>query len=139
MHDGLSDDLFNPKFVYFSPVHLDELTAAGLPRERFAAHVDNALAAWQLGTNKAEQSLSVRDIALELLGPVTAPTTMRIDVWVEHLDRQTCIYGFLCSSENGNIPFARGERTLTRVVPSAWSDDFRARHATLLKELPAYA
>ena len=137
MHDGLSDDLFNPKFVYHSPVHLDELTASGLPRPRFAAHVDNALAAWQLDTNKTEQSLGVRDIAIELLGPLTVPTTMRIDLWVEHLDAQSCVYGFLCSSADGNTAFARGERTL--VVPAAWSDEFRARHESLLKELPAYA
>jgi hypothetical protein len=139
MHDGLSGDLFNPKFVYHSPVHLDELTPSGLPRHRFAAHVDNALAAWQLDTDKSEQSLGVRDITLELLGPLNAPTTMRVDLWVEHIDAQSCVYGFLCSSLDGTRAFARGERTLTRVVPAGWSDDFRARHETLLKELPAYA
>lgn len=140
MYDGLNGDLFNPKFVFHSPVHLDELDGQSrLPRSRFVAHIDNALAAWQLNTNKSEQTLGVRDIAVELLEPVIGPTTMRIDVWVEYLDATSCVYGFLCSSEDGNTPFARGERSLTRVDPSAWSEDFRARHATLRKDLPAYA
>ncbi len=140
MHDGLTNDLFNPKFVYHSPVHLDELDSQGrLPRSRFAVHIDHALAAWQLDSDKSEQCRGVRDLALELLEPVIGPTTLRIDLWVERLDETSCAYGFLCSSEDGNTPYARGERTLTRVEHTSWSDDFRARQSELLKDLPAYA
>src|SRR5688572_19004022 len=100
MHDGLIDDIFNPRFVFFSPVHLDELGGfSALRRDRFAAHVDEAIVAWQASTeNKSEQSLGVRDITVELLEPVTEPGTMRIDVWVERLSANTCVFGFTCSS-----------------------------------------
>lgn len=145
MHDGLTDDIFNPRFVFFSPVHLDELGGfSALRRERFAAHVDEAIVAWQASTeNKSEQSLGVRDITVELLEPVTEPGTMRIDVWVERLDVNTCAFGFTCSSMDGRTAYARGERTITKLDPAshrpaAWSLPFRAKQATLLKNLPAY-
>lgn len=146
MRDGLIDDLFNPRFVYTSPVHLDEISSNGfLERDRFAPHIDAAIAAWQLNMpNKAEQCFSVRDLTLESLNPILSPTPLRIDVWVEHLDDTSCVYGFLCSSENGNIAYARGERTITKLDPTshrpaAWSGSFRNQHEALMKELPAYA
>ena len=146
MHDGLIDDLFNPRFVYHSPVHLDELSSRGfLDRSHFASHVDHAIAAWQLNMEeKAEQAFGVRDIMVEPLTPLVSPTTMRVDVWVERLDTNSCIYGFLCSSEDGNTAFARGERIITKFDPHsrqpvAWSGSFRSKHETLLKALPAYA
>jgi acyl-CoA thioester hydrolase len=145
MHDGLIDDIFNPRFIYTSPVFLDELGGfSSLRRERFAVHVDEAIAAWQASMeNKCEQSLGIRDIIIELLEPVTQPGTMRIDVWVENLDANTCTYGFTCSSADGMTAFARGERTITKLDPAshrpaAWSLPFRNKQATLLKNLPAY-
>jgi acyl-CoA thioester hydrolase len=146
MHDGLIDDLFNPRFVYFSPVHLDELTAHGyLDRAGFAPHVDSAIAAWQMNMeNKAEQCFGVRDISVERLTPVVSPGVVRIDVWVERLDASSCVFGFLCSSEDGNTAYARGERTITKLDPKShrpanWSQPFRTKHESLQKELPAYA
>ena len=144
MHDGLIDDIFNPRFVFFSPVHLDELDGfSTLRRERFSTHVDEAIVAWQASTeNKSEQSLGVRDITVELLEPMTHPGTMRVDVWVERLSANSCAFGFLCSSLDGRTAYARGERTITKLDPAshrpaAWSLPFRAKQATLLKNLPA--
>ncbi|HEU4523336.1 MAG TPA: hypothetical protein VFT12_15105 [Thermoanaerobaculia bacterium] len=146
MHDGFIDDPFNPRFVFFSPVHLDELGGfQSLRRERFAAHVDEAIVAWQSSMeNKSEQSLGVRDISIELLEPMLQPATMRIDVWVERLDDSNCIFGFTCSAADGRTAYARGERTFTKLDPlshrpAAWSLPFRSKQATLLKSLPAYA
>lgn len=146
MHEGLTSDFFNPRFVFFSPVHLDELDSLGrLDRSRFAAHIDEAIAAWQMNMeNKSEQAQCVRDISFEILNPILGPTTLRIDVWVEHLDATTCVYGFICSSENGNAAFARGERTITKLdlqshQPARWSERFLDKQASLTKNLPAYA
>ena len=142
MHDGFIDDPFNPRFVHFSPLHLDELPVR---REHFAAHIDEAIAAWQATMeHKSEQSLGVRDIAIELLEPMTEPATIRIDVWVDALSDISCVYGFLCSSADGRTAYARGERTIIKLDPAsrrptAWSLPFRNKQATLLKNLPAYA
>ena len=144
MHEGFIDDPLNPRFVYFSPVHLDELDGF-LGRERFAGHVDEAIAAWQSATDiKTEQSLGVRDLNLELLEPMTRPSAIRIDVWVERLSDTSCTWGFICSSPDGHAAYARGERTIMKLdaashQPASWSLPFRAKQATLLKNLPAYA
>jgi len=146
MHDGLIDDLFHPRFVFYSPVHLDEIASRGfLDRAHFASHVDFAIAAWQVNMeSKDEQVFGVRDTLVETLTPLVTPTTMRVDVWVERLDSTSCVYGFLCSSVDGNTAFARGERIITKFDPSshqpaAWSGTFREKHETLLRSLPAYA
>jgi acyl-CoA thioester hydrolase len=146
MHDTFIDDTFNPRFVYFSPVHLDELGGfATLRREHFPIHIDEAIAAWESSTElRSEQCLGVREIALELLEPLTQPGIMRIDIWVEHLDDATCTFGFTCSSHDGKVAYARGERTVTKLDPSShrpasWSLNFREKQETLLKNLPAYA
>ena len=146
MHDTFIDDPLNPRFVYFSPVHLDELDGfLSLRRDRFAAHIDEAIAAWQ-GTSeiRAEQSLGVRELELELLEPITQPGTVRVDVWVEIIDNSSCTFGFLCSSSDGNHAYARGERTITKLDPAshrpaAWSLPFRSKQETLRKSLPALA
>jgi acyl-CoA thioester hydrolase len=69
---------------------------------------------------------------------------MRVDIWVEHLGNTSCVYGFLCSSEDGKIPYARGYRTIVKLDPTSrrplpWTETFRNVHTELLKNLPAYA
>ena len=69
---------------------------------------------------------------------------MRIDLWVERLGNTSCVYGFLCSSPDGNVAYARGDRTIVKVDPRSfrpapWSAPFRERHSELVKSLPAYA
>ena len=141
MHDHFFDDGLNPKFVFHSPVHPDELDARYmLPSSRFAAHLESAIAAW---SNTSELHV-VRDMRIELLSPVAGPVTMRIDLWVESLDDTSCVYGFILSSADGRTAFARGDRTILRLDPDShrpapWSRPFRTKHETLRKDLRAYA
>lgn len=148
------DDELNPKFRYDSPVHFDELDPMQmLHNSRFGAHVERAIVAFYATTGRRweadvrrnpDQFHVVREIRIEYLNPVIGPQTMRIDVWVERLGTTSCAYGFLCSSGDGRIPYARGERTIVKIDPASkrpapWSDFFRDRHAALVKDLPAYA
>jgi len=136
-------DLFNPKFVFTAPVINDDPTRP-LDRKRFVGYVERAIVAWNLengiDTNNAPV---IRDAAVELLEPCLGET-MRVDLWVENLDSTSCVYGFLCSSEDGVVPFARGEETITKIDPqsqrpTAWSPAFRHTHEMLMKDLPAFA
>lgn len=147
-------DDFNPKFIYHSPVHFDELDPMQmLHNSRFSAHVERAITAFYLTTgrrwetdvrNNPDQFHVVRELRIEYLNPVIGPQTIRIDVWVERLGTTSCVYGFLCSTEDGRTAFARGERTIVKIDPASkrpapWSDFFRSHHAALAKDLPAYA
>ena len=144
----------NPKFTWLSPVHFDELDPMQmLHNSRFPAHVERAVIAWytQRGrkwqrdpAQNPDQFHVVRELRIEYLNPVLGPGLMRIDIWVEHLGTTSCVYGFLCSSSDGRIPFARGERTVVKIDPAShrqapWTDGFRSVHNELLKDLPAYA
>jgi len=136
-------DVFNPKFVVYSPVLNDDPTRP-LARAEFAAHVERAIAAWCLENGiDPKGAPTVRDAAVELLEPCVGDT-MRIDLWVEDLGDTSCVYGFLCSSKDGVVPYARGEETITKIDPQSkrpapWSAAFRHTHEMLLKDLPAFA
>src|SRR5438874_2326584 len=78
------------------------------------------------------------------LAPFVGTGTMRIDLWVDRIGTTSCVYAFLCSSTDGSVAYARGERTIVKVDPrslrpSPWTEPFRARHSALVKSLPAYA
>jgi len=137
-------DELTPRFVYFSSVHFDELDAMKmLHNSRFSAHVERALTAWYVSLGKTwqpdpadnpDQFHVVRDFHIEYLSPVIGPGIMRIDVWVERLGTTSCVHGFVCSSEDGTVGYARGERTIVKVDPASyrpapWSEHFRAVHA----------
>ena len=122
----------NPKFVFHSPIrNADSLD--------LLEHVDHAIIALD---GRAPLG---GDSALESLAPVAgSENSLRIDLWVQELDDTTCTYGFLCSSEDGRVPHARGERSVVNLDPAtrrpmAWSGSFRSTHAELMKDLPAYA
>jgi acyl-CoA thioester hydrolase len=147
----LRDD-FNPKFVYLSAIHFDELDAMQmLHNSRFPAHVERAIVAWYEKNGKRwspdvtqnpDQFHLVRDLHIEYLSPLIGTGKMRIDVWVERLGTTSCVYGFLCSSQDGAVGYARGERTIVKVDPASrrpapWSESFRKLHADLTKDLPA--
>lgn len=147
-------DVLNPKFSYLSPIHFDELDAMQmLHNSRFAAHVERAITSfyattgkkWEIDiSNNPDQFHVVRDLRIEYLNPMIGPGKMRIDVWVERIGNTSCVYGFICSSEDGSVPYARGERTIVKIDPATyrptpWTPFFRDHHATLLKDLPAYA
>ena len=64
---------------------------------------------------------------------------VRVDLWVNDLDDYTCTYGFVMTSEDGRVPYARGERCVVNENAKPWSRDFRTAHAQLMKDLPAFA
>lgn len=123
----------NPKFVFFSPAR-----TALRDKQLFLEHVDHAIIALD------GRAPGAGDCCVELLNPLDEAATLRVDLWVNAIDDYTCTYGFTVSSENGSVPYARGERLVVNLdlashAPSKWSPDFRISHAELLKDLPAYA
>ena len=127
---AMFDDVLNPKFVHFSRVTERELDAfRRLPKAGVIAHIDAAIEAWGCPCRAAAS-----DLAIESMEPVIGAQTLRIDLWVESIDRNACTYGFICSSENGNVAYARGERTIANADAA-----LREHNTTLLKDLPAYA
>ncbi len=135
--DLLLDDSLNPMFVHFSAVSDDELDPfRRLPHPALTAHIDSAIQAWR---HRCGDGAVLGDISIEYLEPVIGAQIMRIDLWVEHMDDRSCTYGFVCSSENGNLAYARGERNLVKRDDKPWSPRFRDSNATLMKDLHAYA
>lgn len=127
------DDFLNPKFVFFSPV--EEIA---LNTRQLEEHVDRAIIALD------GRAPIGGDWLIEQLNPVTGGSAIRVELWVNDIDDCTCTYGFLASSEDGRVPYARGERVVVCIdpasrTPAKWSEDFRVSHAELLKNLPAYA
>lgn len=135
-------------YIYNSPVFFDELDPMQvLHNSRFAVHIERAVTSFYITSGRLwttdhadnpDQFHVVRELRIEFLNPVIGPRTMRVDIWVEKLGTTSCTYGFLCSSEDGRIPYARGERTIVKVDPSTrrpapWTDFFRAHNAALLK------
>lgn len=118
----------NPKFVFFSPVRTAIARA-----EDLVEHVDHAIIALD-----ARAPLG-GSFTIEPLVPAVGEKTLRVDLWVIDLDEYTCTYGFLVSSENGKVPYARGERSMVNTNARPWSPDFRAAHVELMKDLPAFA
>jgi acyl-CoA thioester hydrolase len=135
-------------YIYNSTVFFDELDPMQmLHNARFPAHVERAVTSyyatsgrsWETDpANNPDQFHVVRELRIEYLNPVVGPGAMRIDIWVERLGNTSCTHGFLCSSEDGRVPYARGERTIVKVDPSTrrpapWTDFFRDHNAALLK------
>lgn len=120
--NALRDDI-NPRFIHF--------TSVTSPTTDLAALIDEAIADYDPADGPV-----VRDLEIERLQPLRAGA-VRIDLWVDSLDERECVYGFLCSSADGNVPYARGARTITKL--GRWSDHFVRRQSALLKDLPAFA
>lgn len=123
-------DPLNPKFTFFSP--------ARDAKVNLTEHIDHAIIALD------GRAPIAGDYCLEQLNPVSAPATLRVDLWVENIGQFDVTYGFLVSDENGSVAYARGERTVVNVdprshAPAPWTPSFRASHAGLIKDLPAYA
>ncbi len=135
----MTTDLFNPKFVFHSSA-ADSL----LDRDAVLGQIERAIVAWNIENGIDPKGVATRrDATVELLEPCTGGG-MRVDLWVEDLDATSCVYGFLCSSEDGLIPYARGEERITKIDPAskrpaAWSSAFRHTQEMLRKDLPAFA
>ena len=124
-----------------------------LHNARFAAHVERAVSAWytdlgqEVGAVRRRQS---RPVPRRPRAAHRVPQSGHRHGHDAHrrlgrrLGTTSCIYGFLCSSEDGGAAYARGERTIVKIDPQShrpapWTNFFRDRHITLLKDLPAYA
>lgn len=118
-----SDDL-NPKFTFLSPVR---------NAEELVEHVDRAIIALDASAPVGGSW------TIEQLNPLITARAVRVDLWVNDLDDYTCTYGFLLSSEDGRVPYARGERSVVSAGAQPWSRDFRSMHVELMKDLPAFA
>lgn len=121
--NAVRDD-WNPKFVNFSPVRSGVLTV-----ENVTDAVDRAIAALCAEAPKKDAGATV-----EILNPMIKTGSMRVDLWVEEIDDTSCTYGFLCSSEDGCMPYARGERTCAKLGPRA-----QKTSARLLRDFQAFA
>ena len=142
----------NPKFIHFADIHFDELDPMQmLHNSRFVYHVERAITAlyasrgrkWALDVaDNPDQFHVVKDLRIEYLSPFLGMGRMQIEVWVEKLGTTSCVYGFLCSSEDGRVAHARGHRTIIKIDPqshrpSPWTDIFRKGHTEYVKDLPA--
>jgi acyl-CoA thioesterase FadM len=125
----MTTDSLNPKFVFLSPVRHG--LAAGA--EELIEYVDHAIIALD-----ARAPIG-GSCAIEQLSPVLTSDSVRVDLWVNDLGDYTCTYGFLVSSEDGRVPYARGERSVVSAGAKPWSRDFRSTHLDLMKDLPAFA
>jgi len=124
----MTTDFINPKFVFVSPVRHAEATP-----DQLLEHVDHAIIALDA------QAPVGGSAAIEQLRPVVDAARVRVDLWVNDLGDYTCTYGFLVTSEDGRVPYARGERSVVSAGAKPWSRDFRAAHIELMKDLPAFA
>jgi acyl-CoA thioester hydrolase len=142
----------NPKFVHYAEIHFDELDPMQmLHNSRFACHVERAISAlyasrgrkWERDpADNPDQFHVVRDLHIEYLSPFIGTGRMRIETWVEKLGTTSCVYGFVCSSEDGRVAHARGERTIIKIDPqshrpSPWTESFRAGHSHFVKDFRA--
>lgn len=138
------------KFTYLAAIHFDELDPMQmLHNTRFAVHIERAVAAWYHSAgwrwhtrpeDNPDQFHVVREMRIEFLRPVVGPGAMRIDIWVEHIGNSSCVYGFSCTSEDGSVEHARGQRVIVKIDPSshrtvAWTDRFRIHHDQLRNPL----
>lgn len=137
MFDTLGDGL-TPRFVFRTPVFLDELDhgSGQLSHDRLTAHIQQAVDAF----HGADEVNVIRDANIEFLHPVTSAGELRVDVWLDAIDETTCTYGFLCSSTDGTVAHARGERTISKLDPlrrrpSTWSDAFLASRSAIVKAM----
>ena len=146
MLDTIVDDGLNPRFIHRSPVFRDELGSNQmLAPERLASHIVEAVDSFHAGDGRcADQIDIVRDLEIEYLAPVVGAGLIRIDVWLDAIDPTTCTYAFLCSSDDGMTPHARGQRMISRIDPmrlrpARWSSDFMERQSSIRKTLHSYS
>ena len=121
----------NPKFVFVSPVR-----HAPAGPDELLEHVDHAIIALD-GRAPMGGGHSLEE--LNPLNPLLMQGAVRVELWVDDLDDYTCTYGFTLTSEDGRVPYARGERCVVNTDGKPWSRDFRAVHVELMKDLPAFA
>lgn len=153
MSEGISSELdpdsipSRPTFIYRSFVHSDDLDSLKfLHGERFIVHVERATTAfyrslgvpWDVGVEEnSDQFQLVREIQATFSTPFRGTGDLIIHIWVERLGESSCVYGFVCTSPEGQKVYARGTRTVVKLDPATmepkpWSDPFNRGHLPLL-------
>jgi len=136
-----------PTFIYRSPVHLDELDSLQLlHNSRFIVHVERAMVAfyrtlgepWGVALDEnPDQFQMVREVQAKFTAPFRGMGEMVIHIWVDRLGESSCVYGFVCTSSEGKLVYARGTRTVVKLhpvslQPTPWSETFTRGHLPLL-------
>ncbi|MGW0590797.1 acyl-CoA thioesterase [Streptosporangium sp. NPDC002607] len=126
-------------FSWESPVHFDELDVNGhLHNSRYAVHVERALTAWFEALGRGWRHVeerhedivyAVREFSAEFLAPVTAPTVLRVELWLEHVGRTSAVHRWHCA--DGETTVARGRRAIVKIDPVSgtarpWTSWFRS-------------
>ena len=136
-----------PTFIYRSFVHTDELDSLQLLRNsRFIVHVERATIAfcrtlgalWGVSVDEnPDQFQMVREVQAKFAAPFRGMGEMMIHIWVERLGESSCVYGFICTSVEGKVVYARGTRAVVKLdpaslEPTSWSETFTRGHLPLL-------
>ena len=84
-----------------------------------------------------DQFQLVREIQTTFSAPFQGTGEMVIHIWVERLGETRCVYGFGCTSQEGQPVYARGTKTVvkldpTTMEPTPWSEPFNRGHLPLL-------
>ena len=136
-----------PTFIYQTFIHSDDLDSMMfLHSERFIVHVERAIAAfyrslgvpWDVAVEEnPDQFQLVREIQTKFSVPFRGTGEMVIHIWVERLGESSCVYGFVCTSKEGQAIYARGTKTVVKMdpdtlEPTPWSEAFNRGHLPLL-------
>lgn len=84
-----------------------------------------------------DQLQIVREVQAKFAAPFRGMGEMVIHIWVERLGESSCVYGFVCTSAEGKVVYARGTRTIIKLdavslEPTPWSEAFTRGHLPLL-------
>ena len=76
---------------------------------------------------------------IEYLVPFLGTGELRVEMWVEKLGRTSCGLGFLFTSPDAGVVYARGARTIVKLDPETlrpapWTDRFREAISALARE-----
>jgi acyl-CoA thioester hydrolase len=126
-------------FRWLSPVFFDEFDPNGtLHNSRHAVHIERAQSALfeQLGKDRAaladrddDLRYLVRELHIEYLAPVAAPTAMLIELSAGRLGRTSATYRFRCADPASDRTLAHGHRVIVKIGPdgrpAAWTQWYR--------------
>ncbi len=136
-----------PTFIYRSFVHSDDLDSLKfLHSERFLVHIERAITAfyrslgmpWDVEVEEnPDQFQLAREIQTTFSAPFRGTGEMVIHIWVDRLGESSCVYGFVCTSIEGQTVYARGTKTVVKLDPATmeptpWSEPFNRGHLPLL-------
>lgn len=136
-------------FVHTARVHFDELDAMHmLHNARFFIHMERTASEffrdlgrrWERNVaDNPDQFSVVKAQQIEYIVPFLGTGELRVEMWVEKLGRTSCALGFLFTSPDASVVYARGTRTVVKLNPETlrpvpWTDRFRGAVSVLVRE-----